>query len=259
MRCATRHLSLIRVLCLAGLSLMACRACANDELLEFEVTYSGMTIGTMKLAQVQTADGTLTRSLHLKSSRWLATMGATIDDHIRSETARSPQGTCITVTKDVKENRFQRKESFTFWPEAGICMRTNRHQKTLERIEIPKDAHDMFALFLDLGKTLQHRNDPLTQELTLIADGKIYPLHVESKAPERIRTEAGKIQAIEVNLTSPSTKLFSKAVPKRAYFAAHLPLLLAAEIKTPFGTIHAALTSWKVNGVERTWACDAAR
>lgn len=255
---AIRQRSSLRMLCLVGLSLIAGVVHA-EEVLEFTVTYSGINIGTMKLWHSQAADGTLTRSLHLKSSHWLATMGANIDDHIRSETEKSPQGPCITVTKDVKENRFQRKESFTFWPEAGICIRTNRHEKALERIDIPKDAHDMFALFIDLGKTLQDRKDPLQQDLTLIADGKIYPLRVETKAPERIRTEAGKMQAIEVNLSSPSTKLFAKAVPKRAYFAVHLPLLLAAEIKTSFGTIHASLTSWKVNGVERTWSCTDAR
>lgn len=238
-------------LCLAGPAAAPGRA-AGAELMKYDITWVGVSVGTMTVQSETNAAGNLLRSLRIWN-RPLIALVYPVDTTVECEIGQTPEGPRHTIHKKVRENDFQQDDTLELWPDQGLAIWSNAVQKTVHRSEVPKGSRDLVSFFFDLRNIVATGPLKVGGDYQLVMDGAIHDLEIQMGAPRKIRTPHGRKEAIPVEAISKSPTLFSRNRPKSVWVATAKPAVLFADVESRFGPVRATLVEWNVDGVPVDW------
>jgi uncharacterized protein DUF3108 len=208
-------------------------AFAKGETLDYNLTWLKVTGGTARMTIQPSGDDRyrITSTAHSspRFSRFFR-----VRDQIETFAARSDFST-LRYVKRLNEDGDTIEEVTTV--DDGIATRT---RKKVKKVPVPRPVFDPISVIfylrgLDLGTGKTH-------ELTLIADGKVYTVHVRVVRRETLQTPAGKFATVMVE-----PQMISAGVPRaeRLFIwysddERRLPVRIRTEVKV--GAITATLT-----------------
>lgn len=236
----------------AWLGVPASARAANSELMEYDITWVGVSVGTMTILSETNATGLLVRTLRLWNRPWIAVVYP-VDTTVSCEIEPTPEGPRHTVHKKVRENKFRQDDTLVLWPDQGKATWSNALQQTVYTSSVPKGSRDLVSFFFDLRAVLA--NGPLQAggDYQLVMDGAIHDLEIKMGQPKVIRTPYGRKEAIPVDAISKSPALFSRNRPKSVWVATAKPAVLFADVDSRFGPVRATLVKWEVDGKPVKW------
>ena len=237
------------LLALAGL---APGRAAAGEILEYDVSWVGVSVATMTIQSQTNEAGHVLRSIRIWSRPWVALVYP-VDTTIDCAIAQTPDGPCHTVHKQVAENDFIQNDTLVLWPDQGRAVWNNAVQRAVKNSFVPKGSRDLVTFFFDLRDVLA--GSPLSAggRYQLVMDGAIHDLDIEIGAPKKIRTDFGRLEAIPVAAESRSPTLFSRNRPKSVWVATAKPAVLFADVESRFGPVRATLVKWEIDGKAVAW------
>lgn len=238
-------------LCLAGLAATSVRA-AGSESMGYDITWVGVSIGTMTVQSETNAAGNLFRSLRIRN-RPLIALVYPVDTTVECEIEQTPEGPRHTIHKKVRENDFKQDDTLELWPDQGRAIWSNAVQKTVRQSAVPPGSRDLVSFFFDLRAVVAASPLKVGGDYQLVMDGAIHDLEIKMGKPKTIRTPFGRKEAIPVDAISKSPTLFSRNRPKSVWVATAKPAVLFADVESRFGPVRATLVDWKVDGVPVDW------
>jgi len=221
----------------------------KNEVMIYDISWLGMTVGGMTVQEEQRDDGTTLRSIRVRSRPWVATLYR-VDTTIRCAIEPTDNGIRHTVTKAVAEGDFTQNDTLMLWPSTGACIWSNAVEKTSVTSSVPANTQDAVSFFFDLRDTLQRQATPAAEKYRLVMDGAAHALEISvGEKTTKIKTPFGKVDAVAVSAVSKSPTLFSRNKPKNIWVAKTRPAVLAVDVSITLGTVHITLQSWTTNGV----------
>ena len=225
---------------------------AGSEFMEYNVTWVGVSVGTMTIRSETGADGHLLRSLRLWNRPWIALVYP-VDTTIECEIERTPEGPRHVVHKKVVENDFRQDDVLVLWPDQGRASWSNALKRTERNSIVPKGSRDLVSFFFDLREALNEGPLKVGGDYQLVMDGAIHDLEIHMGPPKTIRTPQGRMEAVPVDAISKSPTLFSRNRPKSVWVATAKPAVLFADVESRFGPVRATLVKWEIDGQPVEW------
>ncbi|HPT16368.1 MAG TPA: DUF3108 domain-containing protein [Kiritimatiellia bacterium] len=237
-----------------GVASLACAAllaaaprAAADEQMDYDITWVGVSVGTMVVRSGTNAAGHLVRSLRIWNRPWIALVYP-VDTTVECEIESTPQGPHHVVRKRVLENDFRQDDVLELWPDQGEAYWSNAVQHVAYRSVVPVGSRDLASFFFDLRDAISGSPLQVGGDYQLVMDGAIHDLKIEIGAPKTLRTPFGKQAAIPVSAESKSPTLFSRNRPKSVWVATTKPAVLFADVESRFGPVRATLVKWTMDG-----------
>ena len=222
------------------------------ESMEYNVTWVGVSVGTMAIQSETGADGRLRRSLRLWNRPWIALVYP-VDTTVACEIEQTPEGPRHTIQKKVTENDFRQDDVLVLWPDQGLASWSNALKQTARKTIVPKGSRDLVSFFFDLRDALGAGPLKVGGDYQLVMDGAIHDLEIHVGPPKTIRTPQGRMEAVPVEAVSKSPTLFSRNRPKSVWVATAKPAVLFADVESRFGPVRATLTKWEIDGKPVEW------
>lgn len=240
-----------------GLAGLAPGRAAAGEVLEYDVSWIGVSVATMEIRSGTNDAGHLVRSLRIWNRPWIALVYP-VSTFVECEIEPSERGPKHTVRKRVSEREFQQDDLLVLWPDQRAAYWSNAVARTAHWSLVPKGSRDLVTFFFDLRDVLA--GSPLSAggRYQLVMDGAIHDLDIEIGAPQTIRTAFGRLEAIPVKAESHSPTLFSRNRPKSVWVATAKPAVLFADVESRFGPVRATLEKWEIDGHPVEWKAPAA-
>ena len=217
------------------------------EVMTYDISWLGMTVGGMTVQEERRNDAIL-RTIRVRSRPWVGTLYH-VDSTVRCLIEPTPEGPCHTVSKVLAEGDFVQNDTLLLWPATGTCIWSNAVAQTCTTSSVPASAQDAVSFFFDLRDALS-RGSGASGDYRLIMDGAAHALEIKTGASKKIKTAFGKTDATAVSAVSKSPTLFARNKPKDIWVAKARPAVLAVDMSTALGTVHATLQSWTVDGAE---------
>ena len=221
---------------------------ANTERMEYDITWVGVSVGTMTVQGETEADGRLLRSVRIWNRPWIAAIYP-VDTTIECGIEQGSEGPRHTVLKKVVENDFKQNDTLILFPDEGRAVWSNSVNQRVQISQVPKGSRDLVSFFFDLRDTVANGSQKVGGDYQLVMDGSIHALEITAGPAKRIRTPYGRMDAIPVKATSKSPTLFSRNRPRAVWVATAKPVVLFADVESRFGPVRATLVDWKLNGV----------
>lgn len=239
-------------LCLLGPASAASGGGTGSELMEYDITWIGVSVGTMTVRSGTDGAGALLRSIRIWNRPWIAMVYA-VDNTIECRIESTPDGPRHTVAKKMGERDFAQDDTLELWPDAGRAVWSNAVSNTVHAFEVPKGSKDFVSFFFDLREAARGERLNAGGEYRLVMDGALHALEIKTGPAELLRTPQGREEAIPVRALSKSPALFSRNRPRSVWISATQPVVLSADVQTGFGAVRATLVRWEVDGqpVER--------
>ena len=237
--------SILALLCLLALpgSLLAEPA----ERMEYDITWIGVSVGTMTVNSETLEDGALLRSIRIQNRPWISALYS-VDNTIECRIESTTNGPRHTIIKKMAEKNFDQNDTLVIWPDQGQAVWNNAVSNTVQSFTVPKGSRDFVSFFFDLREAAAGGQLKAAGDYQLVMDGAVHALELKTGEPKRIRTPHGRMQAIRVQAISKSPTLFSRNRPKAVWVAATEPVVLFADVKTRFATVRATLVSRTLDG-----------
>ncbi len=239
------------ILAALGAALLASAAPAHassGELLEYDVTWVGLSVGAMTIRSEIDAAGRTTRSLHLWNRPWVALLYP-VDSTVECKIEPTAEGPRYTVVKKVAEKNFFQDDTLVLYPDQGLAIWSNALAKTSYRSAVPKGSRDLVSFFFDLRDVLANGPMQVGGDYRLVMDGAIHELEIKTGEPKSIRTAQGRLKAIPVQAKSKSPTLFSRNRPESVWISTGTPAVIYADVESRFGPVRATLVKWTMDGV----------
>lgn len=225
---------------------------ATVETMEYDITWVGVSVGTMAIECKSNAEGHLIRSLRMWNRPWIALVYP-VDTTIECAIEPTPEGPRHTVRKQVRENDFRQEDTLVLWPDQGRAVWSNAVKKTVQESSVPKGSRDLVSFFFDLRDSIQGGPLKVGGDYQLVMDGGIHDLEIKMGKSKAIRTPHGRLEAIQVEAISKSPTLFSRNRPKSVWVATDKPAVLFADVESRFGPVRATLVKWEIDGQPAGW------
>lgn len=240
------------VAALLGSAGLASGRAAAGEVLEYDVTWMGVSVAAMEVRSGTNAAGQLARSLRIRNRPWIALVYP-VSTFVECVVEPSDRGPKHTVRKLVSEREFQQDDLLVLWPDQRAAYWSNAVARTAHWSLVPKGSRDLVTFFFDLRGVLA--GSPLSAggRYQLVMDGAIHDLDIEIGEPKKIRTDFGRLEAIPVAAESRSPTLFSRNRPKSVWVATAKPAVLFADVESRFGPVRATLVKWEIDGQAVEW------
>jgi hypothetical protein len=219
----------------------------NVELMEYDITWVGVSVGTMSVQSETAEDGAQVRSIRIWNRPWIALVYP-VDITIECRIESTADGPLHVVVKKVAEKNFTQDDTLVLWPEAGRAIWTNAAKSTVREFEVPAGSRDFVSFFYDLRDAAAAGSWGETGDYQLVMDGGLHPLTLQVGPSKRVRTRQGRLAAIAVQAKSSSPDLFSRNHPRSVWVSADLPVVLLADVDTRFGAVRATLAQWQIDG-----------
>jgi len=242
------RLSILRLLCLLALAARA----AGAERMEYDITWVGISVGTMTVQSATNETGQLVRTVRLWNRPWIALVYP-VDNTVECRIESTADGPRHTVTKKMGEKEFVQDDTLTLWPAAGKAVWTNAVSNTVHAFEVPPGARAFVSFFFDLRDAPAAGNWSADRDYQLVMDDALHALEIRVGEPRRLRTLWGRMNAIPVEAVSKSPVLFKRNKPRAVWVAAHRPVVLFADVETRFGTVRGTLARWELDGHPVEW------
>ena len=244
--------SIFAVFLLALLAPGSAARAADAESMEYNVTWLGISVGTMTIRSETDASNRLVRTLRLWNRPWIALVYP-VDTTIECEIEQAPEGPRHTIRKKVTENDFRQDDVLVLWPDLGLASWSNALRQTAHKSIVPKGSRDLVSFFFDLRAALGEGPLTVGGDYQLVMDGAIHDLEIQMGKPKTIRTPHGRMEAVPVRAVSKSPTLFSRNRPKSVWVATAKPAVLFADVESRFGPVRATLVKWDVGGKSVEW------
>ena len=234
-------------------SMRAAPACAaGAERMEYDITWVGVSVGTMTVQSETNAAGNLLRTLRIWN-RPLIALVYPVDTTVECEIEGTPEGPRHVIRKKVLENDFRQDDTLVLWPDQGRATWSNAVKQTAYESTVPKGSRDLVSFFFDLRAVVSRGSLQVGGAYQLVMDGAIHDLEIQMGKPKRIRTPHGRMEAIPVEAISRSPTLFSRNRPRSVWVATSKPAVLFADVESRYGPVRATLRKWEVDGQPVDW------
>lgn len=237
---------------LLPLSLPRTAGAEGAEDLAYDITWVGVSVGTMSVRSETGDDGALVRSIRIRNRPWIALVYP-VDNTVECRIESTADGPRHTVTKKMGEKEFVQDDTLTLWPDAGKAVWTNAVSNTVHAFEVPPGARDFVSFFFDLRDAAADGKWSAAGDYQLVMDDALHALEIRVGEPRRLRTLWGRMNAIPVEAVSKSPVLFKRNKPRAVWVAAHRPVVLFADVETRFGTVRGTLARWEIDGHPVEW------
>lgn len=221
---------------------------AGAEILDYDVSWIGVSLATMEIRSQTNDAGHLVRSLRIWSRPWISVIYP-VSTFVECEIEPSERGPKHTVRKLVSEREFKQDDLLVLWPDQRAAYWSNAVARTSHWSLVPKGSRDLVTFFFDLRDVLVGSPLQVGGDYRLAMDGAIHDLDIQIGAPQTIRSAFGRLEAVPVKAESHSPTLFSRNRPKSVWIATARPAVLSADVETCFGPVRAALVKWTQDGV----------
>ena len=225
---------------------------AGVERMEYDITWVGVSVGTMTVQSETNAAGHLLRTLRIWN-RPLIALVYPVDTTIECEIEPTPDGPRHVIRKKVLENDFRQDDTLELWPDQGRASWSNAVKRTFYESTVPKGSRDLVSFFFDLRDVVSRGALKVDGDYQLVMDGAIHDLEIQMGKPKRIRTPHGRMEAIPVEAISKSPTLFSRNRPRSVWVATSKPAVLFADVESRFGPVRATLRKWEIDGQPVEW------
>lgn len=234
-------------LALAGLDPAAAARAGTSETMDYDITWVGVSVGTLSIRSQTSEDGILRRTLRVWNRPWIALVYP-VDNTIACRIEATAEGPRHTVTKKMGEKNFRQNDTLVLWPAAGRAVWSNAISNVVHSFAIPKGARDYVSFFFDLRDVARGGKLKASDNYQLVMDNEVHALEIRTGTPELIRTPQGRIEAIPVKAISKSPPLFSRNKPRAVWVAASKPVVIFTDVETRFGAVRATLVEWTMDG-----------
>lgn len=222
------------------------------ETLEYDITWIGISVGTMAVHHENRADGTQWCSIRIWNRPWMARIYP-VDNRIECLIEPSADGPRHTITKQMGEKGFTQDDTLTLWPEAGMAIWSNAVSNTVHTFEVPHGAQDFVSFFFDLRDAAGADDWDNEAAYSLVMDDSPQHLNIQVGDPRVIRTPYGRLSAIPVQAVTTSKTLFSRNKPRAVWVYLNPPIVIFADVDTRFGTVRGTLRKWEIDGQPVAW------
>jgi hypothetical protein len=220
--------------------------------MEYDITWVGVSVGTMDIQCKTNEAGHLVRSLRMWNRPWIAVVYP-VDTSIECEIEQTPDGPRHTIHKKVLENEFRQDDTLMLWPDQGRAVWSNAVKQIVFESAVPKGSRDLVSFFFDLRDSIQGGPLKVGGDYQLVMDGAVHDLEIKMGKSKSIRTPHGRQDAILVEAISKSPTLFSRNRPKSVWVATSKPAVLFADVESRFGPVRATLVKWELDGLPVDW------
>lgn len=225
---------------------------APAEYLEYDITWVGISVGTMTIHSSTNEAGNLFRSLRIWNRPWIALVYP-VDTTVTCTIEPTEDGPRHTVVKKVVENDFKQDDTLVLWPDTGMTIWSNSLKRMVHRALVPKGTRDLVSFFFDLRDAVHGGPLQLGGDYQLVMDGAIHDLEIKLGKAKTMRTAFGRLEAVPVEAQSKSPTLFSRNRPKSVWVATARPAVLFADVESRFGPVRATLVEWQLDGKPVDW------
>lgn len=222
------------------------------ELMEYDITWVGISVGTMTVEDETDADGRVFRAVRLWNRPWIAAIYP-VKTSLECTIEQTPEGPRHTVVKKVAENDFRQDDVLVLWPDEGRAIWSNAVQRQVQTATVPKGSRDLVSFFFDMRAAAGGGRLQASGDYQLVMDGAIHALEITTGPVQRIRTPQGRTDAIPVKAVSKSPTLFSRNRPRSVWVATAKPVVLFADVDSRFGAVRATLVKWEIDGQPVAW------
>lgn len=220
---------------------------AGAELMEYDITWVGVSVGTMTVRSETGAEGTILRSIRIWNRPWIALVYP-VDNTIECRIEPTPDGPRHTITKKMGEKDFAQDDELTLWPAAGRAIWRNALSNTVHEFAVPTDARDFVSFFFDLRDAAGGSRWNAQGDYQLVMDGGVHALEIRTGEARTRRTSGGRQELIPVEAISKSPVLFSRNRPRAVWVSASRPVVILADVETRFGSVRGTLAKWEIDG-----------
>lgn len=250
-------MNLTRLICCLGCAVYLANGftvrAAQTEFMEYNLTWVGVSVGTMTLQSEADKSGGLLRTLRLWNRPWVALVYP-VNTVITCRIEPTAAGPRHTIHKKVQENKFRQDDTLVLWPDLGRAVWSNALRKTVSRSMVPKGARDLVSFFFDLREVFAASGAMQAGgDYQLIMDGAIHELEITIGPAKILRTPFGRREAVPVAARSKSPTLFSRNRPESVWVATGQPAVLFADVESRFGPVRATLVKWELDGQPVEW------
>lgn len=225
---------------------------AGTEFMEYDVTWVGLSVGTMTIRGKTDAAGRAVRTLHLWNRPWVALVYP-VDSTVECTIEPTPEGPRHVVVKKVAEKNFFQDDTLVLYPDQGLAIWSNALARTSFRSAVPKGSRDLVSFFFDLREVLASGPMQVGGDYRLVMDGAIHELEIKAGEPKTIRTPQGRLKAIPVQAKSKSPTLFSRNRPESVWVSTGTPAVIYADVASRFGPVRLKLVRWERDGAPVDW------
>lgn len=243
---------IFRLLCRLALAAPLSALGASAERMEYDITWVGVSVGTMAVESATNGTGQLVRTVRLWNRPWIALVYP-VDTTVECTIEPTPEGPRHVVYKKVSEHGFKQDDTLVLLPDAGIAIWSNAVEHTVQTAVVPKGSRDLVSFFFDLRDALNGGPPTIGGDYQLVMDGAIHDLEIQIGKPKILRTPHGRMEAVPVDAISKSPTLFSRNRPKSVWVATSKPAVLFADVQSRFGPVRATLVKWTVDGKTVAW------
>ena len=243
------------ILLLASVALAAPPPAARAEraeTMEYDITWMGVSVGTMLVRGETAPDGILTRSIRVWNRPWIARIYP-VDNTVECRIEPSPDGPRHVVAKKMGEKNFIQDDRLELWPDAGRAIWSNAVSNAVHSFDVPIGTRDFVSFFFDLRDAAADGAWTRDGEYQLVMDNGLHALEIHVSPPERIRTPHGRQEARPVKAISKSPDLFTRNRPRAVWVATENPVVLLADVESRFGPVRATLSRWEIDGQPADW------
>ena len=241
--------SIFVAVCLLGLLCTPAPARAvHTELMEYDITWVGLSVGTMTVKGETDETGRIVRSVRIWNRPWIAAIYP-VETTLECVIEQTPEGPRHTVIKKVVENKFRQDDTLVLMPEEGSAIWSNALTHTVQTNTVPKGSRDLVSFFFDLRDAASGGRLKASGDYELVMDGAIHALEITTGPPESIHTPYGRMEAILVTAVSKSPMLFDRNKPRAVWVDATRPEVIFADVQSRFGPVRATLAKWEIDGV----------
>lgn len=220
---------------------------AASETMEYDITWVGISVGTMSIRSQTAEDGILRRTLRIWNRPWIALVYP-VDTTIDATIEPTPDGPRHTIVKKISEHKFVQNDTLVLMPDAGKAVWSNAVSNVVYAFEVPRNSKDLVTLFFDLRDAAGDGPLKAGGEYRLVMDNGIHAFEIAVSPPKSIRTPYGRMHALPVKAVSKSPVLFSRNTPRSIWVVGSPPVVLFADVETRFGSVRGTLVKWEVDG-----------
>jgi hypothetical protein len=225
---------------------------ATVETMQYDVTWLGVSVGTMLVRAATEPDGTQVRSIRVWNRPWIAKLYP-VDNLVECRIRPTDQGPLHVVTKRMGEKNFIQDDVLHLWPQAGRAVWSNAVSNVVHSFEVPVGSRDFVSFFFDLRDAAGDGSWTQARDYRLVMDDDLHALEIRVGTPRRIRSPRGRILAVPVEALSKSPHLFTRNKPRAVWVAADRPVVVFADVATRLGAVRATLDAWELDGAPVDW------
>lgn len=240
--------SILCALCLLGLLGASSLAQAvRTELMVYDITWIGISVGSMTVESATNEAGNLLRTIRIQNRPWISALYS-VDNTLQCVSDKTPEGNRHTITKKMAEMNLRQNDTLVLLPDAGRAVWSNSMSNTVHAFTVPKGSRDFVCFFFDLRDAAGGGPLIANGEYQLVMDKEIQSLQIKTGSAENIRTPNGHMEAIPVQAISESPTLFSRNKPRAVWVATTKAVVIFADVETRFGNVRGTLVKWEVDG-----------